>query len=269
MEIELGNKEAYIDLKCFPHILMTGSVGTGKSYTIFNIVAQICDTDRNARVIYLSDDSKDFKKVEYLCDGSLINKTHNMDDGGSLTSLMEALYKQNEFRVNFLQDTGCCRLSDVDSRVKCYYINNKMHMPDEIVSYFADNEEKFGLAKDYSDTTGDAVKTQEIKYYPTRTCVIIDCLDINGCSEDFKHEYWNSLLWVGRLGRSCWQSLIFSSRNLVYDNMPRNLMVNIPIRIMFDGDRITQYCMFDKEVSFVKDKFLIDICGSFGTVSIW
>lgn len=38
---------------------------------------------------------------------------------------------------------------------------------------------------------------------------------------------------------------------------------------MFDGDRITQYRMFDKEASFVKDKFLIDICGSFGTVSIW
>ena len=46
-------------------------------------------------------------------------------------------------------------------------------------------------------------------------------------------------------------------------------MVNIPIKIMFDGDKIAQYRMFDKEVSFVKDKFLIDICGSFGTVSIW
>ena len=94
-------------------------------------------------------------------------------------------------------------------------------------------------------------------------------LDINEYSEDFKHEYWNSLLWVCRLGRSCWQSLIFSSRNLSYENMPSNIVVNIPIRIMFDGDRITQYRMFDKEVSFVKDKFLIDICGSFGTVSIW
>lgn len=80
MEIELGKKEAYIDLKCFPHILMTGSVGVGKSYTISNIVAQICDTDRNTRVIYLSDDTKDFKKIEYLCDGSLINKTHTMDE---------------------------------------------------------------------------------------------------------------------------------------------------------------------------------------------
>lgn len=268
MEIELGKKEAYIDLKRFPHILMTGSVGTGKSYTILNIVAQICDTDRNARVIYLSDDSKDFKRIEYLCDGSLINKTHTMDDG-SLTSLLQAIYRQNEFRVNFLQDTGCCRLSDVDSRVKCYYINNKKYMPDEIVSYFVNNEEKFVLAKDYSDTTGNTVKIQEIKYYPTRTCIILDCLDINGYSKDFKREYWNSLLWVGRLGRSCWQSLIFSSRNLSYDNMPRNIMVNIPIRIMFDGDRIAQYRMFDKEVSFVKDKFLIDICGGFGAVSIW
>lgn len=268
VEIELGNKEAYIDLKCFPHILMTGSVGTGKSYTISNIVAQICDADRNARVVYLSDDSNDFKKIEYLCDGSLINKTHKMDED-SLTSLMEALYKQNEFRVNFLQDTGYCRLSDVDSQVKCYYISNKRYMPDEIVSYFVNNEEKFVLAKDYSATTGDTVETQEIKYYPTRTCIIIDCLDINSCSDGLKHEYWNSLLWVGRLGRSCWQSLIFSSRNLYYDNIPRNIMVNIPIKIMFDGDRITQYRMFDKEVSFVKDKFLIDIGGSFGTVSIW
>ena len=268
MEIELGNKEAYIDLKCFPHILMTGSVGTGKSYTISNIVAQICDTDRNTRVIYLSDDSKDFSKIGYLCDGSLINKTHKMNEG-SLTSLLKAAYQQNEFRVNFLQDTGCCRLSDVDSQVKCYYIDNKKYMPDEIVSYFADKEELFVLAKDYHDTTGNTVSTKEIKYYPTRTCVIIDCLDIGDCSEDFKHEYWNSLLLVGRLGRSCWQSLILSSRNLVYDNMPRNVMVNIPIRIMFDGDRITQYRMFGKEVSFVKDKFLIDICGSLGTVSIW
>lgn len=268
MEIELGNKEAYIDLKCFPHILMTGSVGTGKSYTILNIVAQISDTNRNARVIYLSDDLKDFKKVEYLCDGSLINKTFTMSED-SLTSLMNTIYRQNEFRVNFLQDTGCCRLSDVDSLVKCYCIENKKYMPDEIVSYFSDKEERFVLAKDYSDITGNTVRTQEIKYCPTRTCIIIDCLDINNYSEDFKREYWNSLLWVGRLGRSCWQSLIFSSRNLAYENMPSNIMVNIPIRIMFDGDRITQYRMFDKEVSFVKDKFLIDICGSFGTVSIW
>lgn len=67
MEIELGKKEAYIDLKQFPHILMTGSAGIGKTYTILNIVAQICDTE-NAGVIYLSDDTKDFKKVEYLCD---------------------------------------------------------------------------------------------------------------------------------------------------------------------------------------------------------
>ena len=96
MEIELGKKEAYIDLKCFPHILMTGSVGAGKSYTISNIVAQICDTDKNARVVYLSDDSKDFKKIEYLCDGSLINKTHKMNEG-SLTSLLQAVYRQNEF----------------------------------------------------------------------------------------------------------------------------------------------------------------------------
>ena len=268
MEIELGKKEAYIDLKCFPHILMTGSVGTGKSYTISNIVAQMCDNDRNTNVIYLSDDNNDFRKVEYLCDGSLINKTFTMSED-SLTSLMNTIYRQNEFRVNFLQDTGCCRLSDVDSHVKCYYINNKKYMPDEIVSYFANNEEKFVLAKDYSDTTGNTVSTKEIKYYPTRTCIIIDCLDINEYSEDFKHEYWNSLLLVGSLGRSCWQSLIFSSRNLYYEEMPRNLIVNIPIRIMFDGDRITQYRMFDKEVSFVKDKFLIDICGSFGTVSIW
>lgn len=268
MEIELGKKEAYIDLKCFPHILMTGSVGVGKSYTISNIVAQICDTDRAARVICLSDDLKDFKKIEYLCDGYLINKTHTMNEG-SLTSLLKAVYRQSEFRVNFLQDTGCCRLSDVDSQVKCYYIDNKKYMPDEIVSYFADKEERFVLAKDYSDTTGNSVKIQEIKYYPTRTCIIIDCLDINEYSEDFKHEYWNSLLWVGRLGRSCWQSLIFSSRNLAYENMPSNIVANIPIRIMFDGDRITQYRMFDKEVSFVKDKFIIDIYGSFGTVSIW
>ena len=55
MEIELGKKEAYIDLKCFPHILMTGSVGTGKSYTILNIVALICDTDKTARVKYEQD----------------------------------------------------------------------------------------------------------------------------------------------------------------------------------------------------------------------
>lgn len=268
MEIELGKKEAYIDLKCFPHILMTGSVGTGKSYTISNIVAQICDADKTARVIYLSDDSKDFKKVEYLCDGSLINKTHKMDED-SLTSLMEALYKQNEFRVNFLQDTGYCRLSDVDSQVKCYYINNKRYMPDEIVSYFADKGERFVLAKDYHDTTGNTVSTKEIKYYPTRTCIIFDCLDINDYSNDFKSEYWNSLEFVCKLGRCCLQSLILSSRNIFYDNVPRSIMVNIPIRIMFDGDRITQYRMFDKEVSFVKDKFLIDICGSFGTVSIW
>lgn len=267
MEIELGKKEAYIDLKCFPHILMVGSVGTGKSYTISNIVAQICDTDKNAKVIYLADDNNDFKKVEYLCDGSMINKTFTMS-AGSLTSLLQAIYKQNEFRVNFLHDTGCCRLSDVDSPVKCYYINNTRYMPDEIVSYFSDKEEKFVLAKDYHDTTGNTVSTKEIKYYPTRTCVIIDCLDINEYSEDFKHEYWNSLLWVCRLGRSCCQSLMLSSRNLSYDNMPRNILVNIPVRIMFDGDRITQYRMFDKEVSFVKDKFLIDICGSFGTVSI-
>lgn len=268
MEIELGKKEAYIDLKCFPHILMTGSVGTGKSYTILNIVAQICDTDRNAKVIYLSDDTKDFKKIEYLCDGSLINKTHTMDEG-SLTSLLQAIYRQNEFRVNFLQDTGCCRLSDVDSQVKCYYMNNNRYMPDEIVSYFADRGERFVLAKDYSDVIGDTVKTKEIKYYPTRTCIIIDCLDINEYSENLKHEYWNSLLWVGRLGRSCWQSLILSLRNLSHESMPRDLMVNIPIRIMFDGDKMAQYRMFGKEVSFVKDKFLIDICGSFGTVSIW
>ena len=268
MEIELGKKEAYIDLKRFPHILMTGSVGTGKSYTIKNIVAQICDADKTVGVIYLSDDSKDFKRIEYLCDGSLINKTHKMNEG-SLTSLMEALYKQNEFRVNFLQDTGYCILSDVDSQVKCYYIDNHRYMPDEIVSYFANNEEKFVLAKDYSDTTGNTVKTKEIKYYPTRTCVIIDCLDINDYSNDFKSEYWNSLEFVCRLGRCCLQSLILSSRNIFYDNVPRSIIVNIPIRIMFDGDRITQYRMFDKEVSFVKDKFLIDICGSFGTVSIW
>lgn len=268
MEIELGKKEAYIDLKCFPHILMTGSAGVGKSYTILNIVAQVCDTDRNARVIYLSDDTKDFNKIEYLCDGSLINKTHKMDED-SVTSLMESIYKQNEFRVNFLQDTGYCRLSDVDSQVKCYCIENKKYMPDEIVSYFAGKEERFVLAKDYSDVTGDTVKIQETKYYPTRLCIIIDCLDIGSYSENFKREYWNSLLWVGRLGRSCLQSLILSSRNVSYDNIPRSIMVNIPIRIMFDGDRITQYRMFDKEVSFVKDKFLIDICGSFGTVSIW
>lgn len=268
MEIELGKKEAYIDLKCFPHILMTGSVGVGKSYTIFNIVAQICDTDRSARVIYLSDDSKDFKKIEYLCDGSLINRTHKMAEG-SLTSLMEALYKQNEFRVNFLQDTGCCRLSDADYQVKCYYINNKKYIPDEIVSYFVNNEEKFVLAKDYSATTGDTVETQEIKYYPTRTCIILDCLDINEYSDGFKHEYWNSLEVVCKLGRCCWQSLILSSRNVFYDNVPYSLMVNIPIKIMFDGDKVIQYRMFGKEVSFVKDKFLIDICGSFGTASIW
>ena len=267
MEIELGKKEAYINLKQFPHILMTGSAGIGKTYTILNIVAQICDTE-NAGVIYLSDDSKDFKKIEYLCDGSLINKTHKMNED-SLTSLMGAIYKQSEFRVNFLQNTGYCRLSDVDSQVKCYYINNKKYMPDEIVSYFENNEEKFVLAKDYHDTTGNTVSTKEIKYYPTRTCVIIDCFNINDYSENFKHEYWNSLEFVCKLGRCCWQSLILSSRNVFYDNIPRNIMVNIPIKIMFDGDKIAQYRMFDKEVSFVKDKFLIDICGSLGTVSIW
>lgn len=41
MEIELGNKEAYIDLKCFPHILMTGSVGVSKTQTIENTVALV------------------------------------------------------------------------------------------------------------------------------------------------------------------------------------------------------------------------------------
>lgn len=267
MEIELGNKEAYIDLERFSHILMTGSAGTGKSYTIKNIVAQICDGDISTNVVYLSGDNSDFRKIEYLCDGFLTNKTFTMNED-SLISLLHTIYQQNEFRVNLLH-TGCCKLSDVNFKVTCYYIDNKKYMPDEIVSYFVDKEERFVLAKDYHDTTGNAVNTKEIKYYPTRTCVIIDCLDINDYSKDFKYEYWNSLESVCKLGRCCWQSLILSSRNVFYDNIPRSIMVNIPIKIMFDGDKTAQYRMFDKEVSFVKDKFLIDICGSFGTVSIW
>mgnify|MGYP000897318932 CR=1 FL=1 len=268
MKIELGNKEAYIDFTCFPHILMNGSCATGKTYTILNIVAQMCDKDRNTKVIYLSDDLSDFKKVEYLCDGSLINKTHVMSED-SLISLLHAIYQQNEFRVNLLHDTGCCRLSEVNSTVDCYYINNKKYMPDEIVSYFVDNEERFMLARDSHYLTGITVRTKETKYLPTRTCIIIDCLDISSYSENFDKEYWNSLEVVCKLGRCCWQSLILSSRHAFYENMPCDIMVNIPIRIMFDGDRKTQYRMFGKEVSFVKDKFLIDICGSFGTVSIW
>ena len=267
MEIELGNKEAYIDLKRFPHILMTGSAGTGKSYTIKNIVAQICDEDRSTNVVYLSDDNSDFRKLSIFVMGSLINKTFTMSED-SLISLLHTIYQQNEFRVNLLHDTGCCKLPDVNSKVTCYYIDNKKYMPDEIVSYFADSEERFVLAKDYPDATGNTVSTKEIKYYPTRTCVIIDCLDINNYSKDFKSEYWNSLELVCKLGRCCWQSLILSSRNVFYDNIPRSIMVNIPIKIMFDGDKKAQYRMFEKEVSFVKNKFLIDICGSFGTVSI-
>ena len=267
MEIELGNKEVYIDFNRFSHILMVGSNGTGKTRIIENIIAQVCDTDKNARVIYLSNNRQDFRTIEYICDGSLINTTFNMTEN-SLISLLSAIYKQKEFRTNLLHDTDMNNLPDVDCLTNCYFINGKKYMPDETVSYFVNGNEIFVLAKDYYAITGNIVKTKKTKYYPTRTYLIIDCLDINEYSKEFNSKYWNALDQVCRFGRSRWQSLIFSSRNIFNDNMPMSVRANTLVKIMFDGDKKTQYFLFGKEVKPVNGKFIINISDAFGEVSI-
>jgi len=67
VEIDLGKKEAYIDLKCFPHILMTGSVGVDNTFRLYRKYVGLNDELFNLELVKVERALRTFE--EYCVSG--------------------------------------------------------------------------------------------------------------------------------------------------------------------------------------------------------
>lgn len=258
MKINLcKNKDLELDLSKITSIMLVGKCGTGKSRTTKEILRQAREEYTNLDILYVDYHEADYKDVKEIV-GDLLNEKHLLTEL-ELKSLHDAVMAQQKLRNQFICDEGVTTLDElIGKEVTTFAIGGREYMPDDIVWYYEDGQQKWLLADKYYEkrmVEGNLYfshKRSSGKYNPTRLLLCFDEFYTSDMSEEGQrlvHDLASSII---RFGRVAHQSIILSTQHLSqhreYGDIYRLASVKVYFHSGFD-DEVEYEVLFNKRIS--------------------
>lgn len=257
MKINLGkNKELDLDLNKTTSVMLVGKCGTGKSRTINEILRKAREEYANLDILYVDDHAADYNEVKELV-GDLLNAKHTLTES-ELKSLHDAVMAQQKLRNQLICDEGVTTLDElVGKEIQTFVIGGREYMPDDIVWYYEDGEQKWLLADKYYEkrmVEGNLYfshKRGSSKYKPTRLLLCFDEFFTLDMSEEGQNLVHNIALSIIRFGRVAHQNIILTtqhtSQHREYADIYRLASVKVYFHSGFD-DEVEYEGLFNKRI---------------------
>ena len=234
MKIKVCNN--LLDLEKANSILLIGKCGTGKTRTIKEILRQAMRDYSKLDVFYVDEHEADCKEVKEIVGDSSLNKICVLIEP-ELKSLYDVVKAQQDFRNQLICESGVNTLTElVGKTIRVYKLRNRICMPDDIIWYYEDGQQKWLLAHEYYDRIVENRNTCFIREYYDRnienrsTCFVQDeyfgeynpsrlilCFDefyTLDMSEEGQKLVHDIALSVIRFGRVAYQNVILTTQRL-------------------------------------------------------
>lgn len=246
MKIELSkNKNLDLDLNKTTSIMLVGKCGTGKTRTTKEILRQAREEYDNLDVLYVDYHEADYKEVKGII-GDLLNEKHLLTEP-ELKSLHDVVLAQQKLRNQIICDEGVTTLDElIGKEVTTFVIGGREYMPDDIVWYYEDGQQKWLLADKYYEkrmVEGNLYfshKRSGGKYNPTRLLLCFDEFYTSDMSEEGQklvHDIATSIIRFGRVAK---QSIILTTQHIEqhreYSDIYRLASVKVYFHSGFDDE---------------------------------
>lgn len=257
MKINLcKNKDLELDLNKITSIMLVGKCGTGKTRTTKEILRKAKEEYNNLDVLYVDYHAADYNDVRGIV-GDLLNEKHLLTES-ELKSLHDVVMEQQKLRNQFICDEGVTTLDElIGKEVTIFVIGGREYMPDDIVWYYEDGQQKWLLADKYYEkrmVEGNLYfshKRSSGKYNPTRLLLCFDEFYTSDMSEEGQklvHDIASSII---RFGRVAHQSIILSTQHLSqhreYGDIYRLASVKVYFHSGFE-DEVEYEALFNKRI---------------------
>ena len=248
MKINLGkNKELDLDLNKTTSIMLVGKCGTGKSRTTKEILRKAKEEYTNLDVLYVDYHEADYNDVRGIV-GDLLNEKHLLTEP-ELKSLHDAVMAQQKLRNQFICDEGVTTLDElIGKEVTTFVIGGREYMPDDIVWYYEDGQQKWLLANKYYEKR---VVGSSGKYNPTRLLLCFDEFYTSDMPEEGQKLVHDLALSIIRFGRVDHQSIILSTQHLSQHREYGDIYRLAPVKVYFHSgfdDEVEYEVLFNKRI---------------------
>lgn len=257
MKINLGkNKDLELDLNKITSIMLVGKCGTGKSRTTKEILKKAREEYTNLDILYVDYHAADYNDVRGIV-GDLLNEKHLLTEP-ELKSLHDVVMAQQKLRNQFICDEGVTTLDElIGKEVTTFVIGGREYMPDDIVWYYEDGQQKWLLADKYYEkrmVEGNLYfshKRSSGKYNPTRLLLCFDEFYTSDMSEEGQRLVHDLATSIIRFGRVAKQSIILTTQHIEqhreYSDIYRLASVKIYFHSGFD-DEVEYEGLFNKRI---------------------
>lgn len=257
MKINLGkNKELDLDLNKLTSIMLVGKCGTGKSRTTKEILKKAREEYANLDILYVDYHEADYKEVKEIV-GDLLNEKHLLTEP-ELKSLHDVVMAQQKLRNQFICDEGVTTLDElIGKEVTTFVIGGREYMPDDIVWYYEDGQQKWLLADKYYEermVEGNLYfshKRSSGKYNPTRLLLCFDEFYTSDMSEEGQklvHDIATSIIRFGRVAK---QSIILTTQRVEQHKEYRDIYNLTSVKVYFHSgldNEIDYQVLFGKKL---------------------
>lgn len=257
MKINLGkNKGLELDLNKITSIVLVGKCGTGKSRTTKEILRKAKEEYSNLDILYVDYHAADYNDVRGIV-GDLLNEKHLLTEQ-ELKSLHDVVMAQQKLRNQFICDEGVTTLDElIGKEVTTFVIGGREYMPDDIVWYYEDGQQKWLLADKYYEkrmVEGNLYfshKRSSGKYNPTRLLLCFDEFYTSDMSEEGQRLVHDLALSIIRFGRVDHQSIILSTQHLSQHREYGDIYRLAPVKVYFHSgfdDEVEYGVLFNKRI---------------------
>ena len=257
MKIELSkNKNLDLDLNKITSIMLVGKCGTGKSRTTKEILRQAREEYTNLDILYVDYHAADYNDVRGIV-GDLLNEKHLLTEP-ELKSLHDVVMAQQKLRNQFICDEGVTTLDElIGKEVTTFVIGGREYMPDDIVRYYEDGQQKWLLADKYYEkrmVEGNLYfshKRSSGKYNPTRLLLCFDEFYTSDMSEEGQklvHDIATSIIRFGRVDK---QSIILTTQRVEQHKEYRDIYNLTSVKVYFHSgldNEIDYQVLFGKKL---------------------
>lgn len=257
MKINLGkNKELDLDLNKITSIMLVGKCGTGKTRTTKEILRKAREEYDNLDVLYVDYHAADYNDVRGIV-GDLLNEKHLLTEP-ELKSLHDVVMAQQKLRNQFICDEGVTTLDElIGKEVTTFVIGDREYMPDDIVWYYEDGQQKWLLANKYYEkrmVEGNLYfshKRSSGKYNPTRLLLCFDEFYTSDMSEEGQklvHDIATSIIRFGRVAK---QSIILTTQRVEQHKEYRDIYNLTSVKVYFHSgldNEIDYQVLFGKKL---------------------
>ena len=209
-----------LDLERASSILLVGKCGTGKTRTIKDILRQATKEYSNLEDFYVDEHGADCKEVKEIVGDSSINKIRLLTES-ELKSLHDVVKAQQDFRNQLICESGVNTLTElVGKTIRVYELRNRICMPDDIIWYYEDGQQKWLLAHEYYDRIVENRNTYFVQdkyfgeYHPSRLILCFDEFYTLDMSEEGQKLVHDIALSVIRFGGVACQNIILTTQRL-------------------------------------------------------